>query len=222
MQMWPAKPVTRTQLIKHSIILLGASMVFILWGLLQLDQVIADFFKQPQYELIYKYSREVTNVGYSIHYFILALVGWAVAKYLNQYIKLLNTNPRLTNSIQQWSVFVFKSLICIGLFVQVLKFIFGRQRPHITEDFQNTIFVPFSTHWHFHSFPSGHTQVLLTMATIGSMIWPKQRVYFFILALLLAFTRVVIHQHFFSDFVAGAFVGYILTLWIYFYRPPNV
>lgn len=220
--MWSAKPATREQLIKHSIVMFLFSVVFILWGLFQLDLFIADFFKQPQYEFIYKYSREITNVGYSVHYFLMALVGWVAAKYLNQYIKSLKNNPGLTNSIHQWSVFVFKSLIGVGIFVQALKFFFGRQRPHITEDFQNTIFVPLNTHWHFHSFPSGHTQVLFTMATIACIIWPKQRVFFFLLAALLAFTRVIIHQHFFSDFVAGAFVGYISTLWIYHYYPPKL
>ena len=74
----------------------------------------------------------------------------------------------------------------------------------------------------YNSFPSGHTQVMLTVAMIATMIWPKGRYFWFSVSLFLGFTRVVIHQHFFSDFVGGAFLGIYGTLWIYQLWPPKI
>lgn len=211
----------RDWLTQHTLFVGLITFGLVMLGFTQLDQTIAFLFSQPEYASFSSFSREVTNVGYSIHYFILALTLFVAAKFFDKKIKYLRDKPQLKLAIEHWSVFVFKCLIVVGLAVQVLKILFGRQRPHTTESFENLAFDPFNFHWHWHSFPSGHTQVMFTMATIGYLIWPKFRTVFFFLATFFAFTRVIILQHFFSDFVFGAFIGYILALWIYYKWPPK-
>lgn len=212
----------RDWLVQHTLFVGLIAFGLIVLGLTRLDQTIAFLFSQPEYQGLAYLSREVTNVGYSIHYFVLALTLFCIAKYFHNKIRHLREKPKLKIAIEQWSIFVFKSLILIGIAIQILKIIFGRQRPHTTESFENLAFDPFNFHWHWHSFPSGHTQVMFTVATIGYLIWPKLRPVFFFAAAFFAFTRVIILQHFFSDFIFGAFIGYILTLWIYYKWPPKL
>jgi membrane-associated phospholipid phosphatase len=212
----------RKKLILQTALLGAFSLVFIIAGVLWLDQTIAYFFKRPEQETFYAFNREITNAGYSIHYFVAAAIGLVASRYLSSRIGYLKENPHINKALGEWSLFVFKCLITIGLIGEVIKLICGRQRPHGTEDFQNLIFSPFSFDSHFHSFPSGHTQVMFTMATIATLIWPKWRFAWFFLALFFGFTRVVISQHFFSDFIGGAYLGVIGTLWIYYLWPPKI
>lgn len=218
----PAISNSRKTLIQQTLLLGVFGLVLMLGGAFWLDQNVAVFFKKPELEFFYAFCREITNAGYSIHYFIAATIGFVASRYLYAKIHYLKSNPHINKALGEWSLFVFKCLILIGLVGQIIKIICGRQRPHTTEDFQNLNFSPFSLDSHFHSFPSGHTQVMLTMATIASLIWPKWRYSWFALAIFLGFTRVVIHQHFFSDFVGGAYLGIVGTLWIYYLWPPKL
>lgn len=208
--------------VKLTIILGVFSLALIIAGFLWLDQSIAHFFKTPEMEKFYAFNREITNAGYSIHYFAAAAIGLIASRYLYSKIHYLKSNPHINKALGEWSLFVFKCLIGIGIVGQIIKIIVGRQRPHTTVDFENLKFSFFSLDSHFHSFPSGHTQVLLTMATILSFIWPKWRYVWFALGIYLGFTRVVIHQHFFSDFAGGTFLGIVGTLWIYYLWPPKL
>lgn len=208
-------------LISYSLKASLVSIFLIILGLLWLDPLIAIYFKQPSRELFFKFNREITNIGYSIHYFILALVLFVLAHFFNHKIALLKNNPSLQLKFKEWAKFIFLNLIFVGILVQILKFIFGRQRPHLTDDFQNLNFDFFNMHWHWHSFPSGHTQVIFTMASIAYLNWPNKKWLILSLACFFGFTRVVIHQHYFSDFIAGALVGHLTTLWIYYKWPPK-
>ena len=216
-----AKYRDRQWLIQHTLFISLLSIGFIILGFVQLDQTIAFLFKQPEYQDVFYWSREITNAGYMIHYLLIASFVFIAARFFHHKIKKFRDNPHQRMAAQQWSIFVFKSLFISGIVIQILKIVFGRQRPHISESFENMSFDFINFHWHWHSFPSGHTQVMYTMATIGYLIWPKFRSFFFFFATSIAFTRVIITQHFFSDFVFGAFLGYIITLWVYQLWPPQ-
>ncbi|HEY8270912.1 MAG TPA: phosphatase PAP2 family protein [Pseudobdellovibrionaceae bacterium] len=167
-----------------------------------LDQNLSLFFKRPELEGIWLKARAVTNVGLSEHYFLIAILLYFFARWIRP------------NSLRlrEWSRNLFFALLTSGIFVHILKFCFGRQRPHKSPDFNPFVFHPFTFHWDFHSFVSGHTQVLFTVATMLSLALPKGKWLFFILAAFFAFTRVIIHDHFLSDVIAGAVVGYTGTL----------
>lgn len=72
----------------------------------------------------------------------------------------------------------------------------------------------------FQSFPSGHTatafNLFLTMALLVKSNTLK--LFFFIMAVLVAYSRVYLSQHFLQDITAGAFIGVTLILvsWIWF------
>lgn len=187
-----------------------------------LDLSIARFFKLPENEIIYKISREITNVGLSGHYFILSLVLVVLSRTVFRKMRYFIARPGLEKKTEAWSLFLFRCLIIIGIVCNIIKVIFGRQRPHSSENFENLNFDPFTLNEHWLSFPSGHTQVLFTLGAVLSLIWPKHTFWFLFLAAVLAFTRVTTYQHFCSDFVAGATLGYLGALWLYQLWPPKI
>lgn len=190
-------------------------------GFFYLDRAAALFFSRPDLELFYKFNREITNIGYSIHYFVLAIAAAIIARYFSRHISAFERSPNLRERVMNWSKFTIFCLICEGLIIELIKFIVGRKRPHLTPDFEHLDFSPFHLHWHWHSLPSGHSQVIFTVATILYLMKPKFGVWYFLTAAFLAFTRVVIQQHFFSDFCIGAYLGFTLTLWLNYFRKPG-
>lgn len=206
----------RKWLVHHSLGVGGTALIVIFISVLYLDQPIAVFFARPELEKVYYYSREMTNIGYSIHYFMLAFVGIVFSKWIYPKTVYFKTkiDTQQNMQIKKWSFFTVKSLVIIGVPLQIVKLIIGRNRPHASENFYPLNFDAFNRNSHWHSMPSGHAQVLFTVATIALLIWPKQKYLFFTLALLFTLTRVSIHQHFFSDITAGAVIGYLGTLWL--------
>jgi membrane-associated phospholipid phosphatase len=98
--------------------------------------------------------------------------------------------------------------------VQIVKRIFNEPRP--SKFFQGIN--PIRTLegyplYEWNSFPSGHSASAFTLAVVLTYLLPHKHKHWIILpvALLTAFSRVYLAQHFFTDIVAGSVVGVILT-----------
>lgn len=175
------------------------------------DQLVSVFFaKNDVREAVRAEARFLTDLGLSEIYFALALFSWAFCKWIG---------PRLTSRFTQafdffrrWGLNLLVSLVISGLMIHILKFIVGRQRPHKSPVFAPDIFNSFTTHWHWHSFPSGHTQVIFTAATLFAVAFPRLRWFWFSFAILIGLTRIVVHDHFLSDVIFGGCIGYIGAL----------
>ena len=213
----------RNILLRHTLIILGISLPAIVLIIFFLDLPAAVFFNRTEMERVYYYSREITNIGYSIHYFAIALAGIVFSKLIYPRFQMIHLRIPATLNLQisQTSWFAVKVLILGGIPVHVIKMAIGRMRPHVSGNFNPLNFEPFNLHHHWHSFPSGHAQVLFSVATIALLIWPRAKYFFLLTAFFLALTRMTIHQHFFSDVLAGAVVGYLSTLWLHFYLWPS-
>jgi undecaprenyl-diphosphatase len=99
------------------------------------------------------------------------------------------------------------SMIIASIFSQI-KFLIGRARPKITYD--TLLFVGPNLTYNYASFPSGHVFFLFVMSKILSSEYPKGKGFFYGLAILVAFQRVLVFAHFPSDVIGGAFLGYKL------------
>ena len=209
----------KDKLIKTTALVLTISLSLCLISILFLDSKIALFFSQPEQQPIYYVSREITNIGLASHYFILSIVLFVLFKFLYPRLPLIQKYVSESNAklIAYWSGFLLKCMILIGILVHIFKVIFGRQRPHLSPQFESMLFEPFNIHWHWQSFPSGHSQVLFTVATVLSLIVPKYTFHFLAAAAVFALTRVTIQQHFLSDTIFGATIGYLGVLWVYHY-----
>lgn len=63
------------------------------------------------------------------------------------------------------------------------------------------------------AFPSGHTSRAFTLATVAWGRYAKWRVPFATLAVSTGVSMIVIGRHFFSDVIAGAFIGMMIGRW---------
>lgn len=194
------------------ILTLCCGLILALMAALTVDQTLALYFKQPELTWLWLAARNVTNVGLSEHYFAGSLLLYIFARWVR---------PNFTQ-LREWSRNFFFALITSGIFVQVVKMCVGRQRPHKSVDCNPFVFHPFTAHWDFHSFASGHTQVMFTVATMLAIAFPRAKWLFFFVAAIFGFTRVIIQDHFLSDVIGGALVGYIGTLtglyWVYLWQ----
>ncbi|MBK7247727.1 MAG: phosphatase PAP2 family protein [Flavobacteriales bacterium] len=72
--------------------------------------------------------------------------------------------------------------------------------------------------YHHFSFPSGHSTAAFSMCAALAVVIGRSKpaALLAVLAALLAFTRVYLSQHFTEDALAGAFVGTVVAVGVYF------
>lgn len=104
------------------------------------------------------------------------------------------------------------SLVITALSVALIKNITARPRPltsHPSNFLQlGAIPADYPTDY---SFPSGHAAISFASAGILSAFDKKRRVYFYLIASLIAFSRVYLGYHYVSDIVAGALLGWLIS-----------
>jgi membrane-associated phospholipid phosphatase len=119
------------------------------------------------------------------------------------------------------ALFVFLAISFSGILVDILKFILGRYRPAML--FRENLygFAFFETDALATSFPSGHAAVITALALSLDAIWPRFRIPYILLALMVSASRVVTSAHFLSDVVAGAYVAVATSLLLKRYFEQN-
>lgn len=180
------------------------------------DQTLSVWFSQPEQLPLKKGAREITDIGLGDYWFAVAILTYSWLRLIRPRLSKKPLTPR-EGHFKNWSGRLFFSLLASGILVQLLKHLIGRQRPHLTNGLETHVFQPLTTNWHFHSLPSGHTQVLFTVATSIALAWPRFSILSYSVFFALSFTRVMTLQHFLSDVIAGVLVGYLGTRWVWHY-----
>jgi len=189
----------RLVLLLYTFLLIGGVILLLLIPKSELHLYINQF-NSPFFDLFFK---NVTWLG----------SGWAVAVLV---LLFLIKNRRTA------IIFLSGNLI-ITLIVQISKrFIFpGILRPvAFFSDPDKLHLIAGEKMHHFHSFPSGHSAtafgifiilIYVTNNHYGKLGW-------LFLALITAFSRVYLSQHFLGDILAGSFIGtitMIFTIWLF-------
>jgi len=119
------------------------------------------------------------------------------------------------------SILLVVAFLLSGLIVQILKqlIFYNVDRPSKYFDGNQSLhFVPGIEQYCCNSFPSGHSAAAFSFFLVFAMVtkqgWLK--LLLFILASLVAFSRVYLSQHFLVDIMAGSFIG-VLT--VFFCHP---
>jgi membrane-associated phospholipid phosphatase len=122
----------------------------------------------------------------------------------------------------KYAVLTVSVWITHGIICSVLKRgLFGYlKRPKEIIDNDLLHFVPdVNVHSHF-SFPSGHTATIFCLAFLLSLLIKRKwaSMVFILIALVVAYSRVYLLQHFLMDVAAGSVIGIVATyfLWHYF------
>ncbi|WP_028296472.1 phosphatase PAP2 family protein [Olivibacter sitiensis] len=111
----------------------------------------------------------------------------------------------------KYAVQLVGSMLYTGLYTQVLKVIVQAPRPYVYfQEIKQSIYtIDHYTLENSLSFPSGHTTCVFSLAICLSCIWKgniAQCITFFV-AVLVAFSRVYLSQHFVVDLMAGSVIG---------------
>lgn len=171
------------------------------------DQAIAFKFQEDGLQSFKYLNKLLTDAGLGGPYFVIAITCYVFFRWFAVSLNYFKDKKDYIDYYRNWSVHFFYSLLFSGFLIHLVKNLVGRQRPHLSPDFQPAIFNPLSFHWDYYSFPSGHSQVVFTAATMFSLAWPKFKYLFYLVATFLAFSRVVTHAHFMSDIIMGAYIG---------------
>lgn len=138
----------------------------------------------------------------------LPYVGLAVAVLLFWTIVLVNTEFKMVERILLYrALFILVGALSSWFAATGLQAMFGRSRPHLYFERGIYAFHPLSMTPDFSSFPSAHAAVSAAMAAVFSIIFPTYRVTFFLLAALVAGSRIVAGYHYLSDTIAGMLLG---------------
>ena len=122
------------------------------------------------------------------------------------------------------SLFVLVSQLALGIVTHIIKVTVAAPRPKLFfgNNFPNVALhrvegvVVHSTN----SFPSGHTAAVFSLMLCLTLIFnkkPQLTPIFFILAVLAAYSRIYLSQHFAEDVLAGSLVGVLITLLVYYF-----
>ena len=114
---------------------------------------------------------------------------------------LLKNNTRKKGAIMLLSLFVGAIIGNV-----ILKNIFQRERPFLALNLQPFIDAPSSF-----SFPSGHSLASFVGATCIFYINKKWGILAYILAFLIALSRVVLTVHYPTDVITGAILGFVVA-----------
>lgn len=179
-----------------------------------LDQPMTAFFMPDELYRFRRVSRHLTDLGEGQVWFALALLAllgaWLARKNFFRGAQKLTQAAREHNErLHVFGINLFVSLLLSGAILHLFKWIIGRQRPHVTDNYEPHVFYCFNTNSHYHSMPSGHSQVLFVAAVNLALIFPKYTRWIYVLAFNLAMTRVYTTQHFFSDVLMGCLTGYL-------------
>lgn len=117
----------------------------------------------------------------------------------------------------RWGASVFVACLIAGIASQLLKQqVFGPvPRPTALFGEPTPLYLVKGVEMHsLYSFPSGHSAIAFALATSLMLLtpWRWLRAALFFLALLAAYSRVYLSQHFFEDIYAGSFVGVLAAL----------
>jgi membrane-associated phospholipid phosphatase len=111
-------------------------------------------------------------------------------------------------------MFFFLTIAVSGIVTNMIKPLLGRARPVESDRSQAYGFDPiiFDSSWH--SMPSGHATTAAALAMTLTILFPRGRLVWWGVGMVLAFSRVVVNAHYLSDVLAGIVVGVLATLWV--------
>jgi len=170
------------------------------------DDIIQDFFTRNQTTTGLDFSKKFINPLAT--YYLAGFVG-------GMYLYGLASGNQQTETA---ALLTAKSVIVAGTYGLIFKGVFQRQRPnHIFPSDKSYWGGPFDGFKHG-AFPSGHTTVAFAAATTLSAYYNDKKwvgITAYSLAVLVAASRVYENEHWSSDVLAGAVLGYAIGRLVY-------
>ena len=107
--------------------------------------------------------------------------------------------------------FVFVVVALPGLIADIMKPVFGRDRPQLLFRDQLYGFTWHGVHASQWSFPSGHSVTVTALVVALFAFFPTWWPVYGFGALLVMASRIIIDAHYLSDVIAGAYLGFVIA-----------
>lgn len=178
---------------------LPVMLVLVAAGHFGFDRPVADFCSGLNVPVV-AFFEVVTKLGVATLY----LVGCGALFFYFFYV------ARKRNQAERM-FYLFSAIAVSGLVTDVIKWLMGRWRPKVFTPDGLYGFEFFGFGYEQTSFPSGHATTICSLAFALSILYPRLRWLWIIIAFLVSISRVVIGAHYPSDVLMGAYVGIIVA-----------
>jgi membrane-associated phospholipid phosphatase len=148
----------------------------------------------------------VTELGDATGWLVALLVALVVSLVISRRTLAPETRQRML--LHAWNCwFVILSCLVSGAIHHVLKVLIGRYRPRyfFADDLYGLS--PLNFDIAQNSFPSGHTQTIVSICFALYLIYPRPAALYLVIAALVALSRVMLQAHYPSDVVGGIYLG---------------
>lgn len=119
-----------------------------------------------------------------------------------------------------WFIQLLTAVLSNAIVIYILKrHVFNFNRPlRVLSDIKPNLVEGVKIH-EIYSFPSGHTNSAFVLGLVLTLLVKDKKwgIFFFLIALSTAFSRMYLFQHFFMDVYAGALVGVIISLLTFYW-----
>lgn len=196
----------------HTASVLSGVTVFCVIAVLWIDRPLALFLNEHTTEAIVSIFRVVTSLG-TIRYLtpVMLVAGLAVGLFSYRYARQNGWSGVSIHSLFYVSVWIVLSEIMSATIILTLKVIVGRFRPQLL--FREGLY-GFSVFGGGHSFPSGHTQVIVAALLPLMILWPRLRLPCAIIIAAVGISRLVLGSHYLSDVVVSIVITTLCVLWL--------
>jgi undecaprenyl-diphosphatase len=119
-------------------------------------------------------------------------------------------HPGISKNDKKFVIIFMTAFLTTSLLVEFpLKSFFRRQRPFTTiYNHLQLVTTNFNCPSDF-SFPSGHASTAFAAAAVLAYFDKKRRYFYYLIASLIAFSRIYLGCHYFLDIIAGSIIGFI-------------
>jgi undecaprenyl-diphosphatase len=202
---------------KRRSILVGTAIVFLLLETilcLTVDEPLAFYTKSLDQSspAFIDFFRAITNLGLSKWYLWPCGIATIFCAFLARGKDVREAYRQLFAYIGTRTLFLFATVGISGIVCDIIKPILGRARPIM--GLRDGIYgiSPFTRlGFAWNSMPSGHATTAFALACSLTILYPRGRLLWFIFALLVSASRVMVDAHYLSDVCAGAVLGWLTT-----------
>ena len=184
--------------------------------ILFIDRPVSDFTRGLEITspALIDFFRAITDFGRSKWYLWPSGIGLLTCYFLLRVCVLTSDQRQHLIRISHNLLFFFASIAVSGIATDIIKPIVGRARP--VEMLREHIygFQPFTFHAAWNGMPSGHATTAAALALALSLLFPRGRVLWFMIGVILAASRIMVNAHYLSDVLAGISVGSLVTFGI--------
>lgn len=181
---------------------------YILW-LFIAGAVILNTNKFDFFVFLKQFHSSWADVFFKLSSFFAEWIGWVVVIIIASLVKI------------RFAIASLLALVLSGVTTQLLKnFVFNSHlRPSAyLSDLKGIHLVEGVDLHYFNSFPSGHTTSAFAICTLLTLILAKKSFLgfvFFILALIMGYSRIYLTQHFPIDVWVGSIIGFVITVIVF-------